>query len=126
MLTKHSKSEDCKYVESVQVVSLDSRQLSKRKLKKGGCFGSLFRCSSSSKGAGGRNSRLKSKTSLIVRELVEKKVKLVPLSFRPFRHVRQYIGFIDVIHVRELELEGKPDNLDLLQEKFIEEVGGME
>ena len=62
-----------------------------------------------------------------MRELVEKKVKLLPLSFRPYKRVTKYVSFVDVVHVRELEAvgggAGKADNLDLLQEKFIEEVG---
>ena len=104
------------------MVSLESGQSQKRKQKKGGCF-SFLRCASSGKANSARHKQLKPTASLMMRELTEKKVKLVPLSFRPFKHVRKYVSFIDVIHVRELEIVGKADNLDLLQEKFIEEVG---
>ncbi len=58
--------------------------------------------------------------------MIEKNVKLVPVSFRPFKRVRRYIGFLDVFHVRELEITDKGRDLDKLQEKFIEEVRGSE
>lgn len=54
---------------------------------------------------------------------MDKNVKLVSLSFRPFKHVKKYIGFIDVFHVRELELGG--ESLELLQESFFREVGDL-
>lgn len=63
------------------------------------------------------------KTKYTVRELIDKNVKLISLSFRPFKHVRKYIGFIDVFHVRELDLVAKGESLELLQESFIREVG---